>query len=85
MCWLKFFLFNRYISVKVNTYLRKKIIIETGVPQGSVVSQILFSIFINDLPMKNRKNKFYSMLLADDLCDFKIYQKVTSKIVHKYI
>ena len=75
ICWLREFLIKRYFSVRVNNYLTKQVLIETGVPQGAVFSPTLFSIFINDIPMNFSKNKFYSLLFADDLCDFKIYKK----------
>ena len=75
ICWLKEFLNNRHFSVRVKTFLTKQMLIETGVPQGAVVSPTFFSIFINNIPVNYSKNKFYSLLFADDLCAFKIYKK----------
>jgi hypothetical protein len=57
------------------------VLIENDVPKGAVVSPTLFWIFINDIPVNYSKNKFYSLLFADDLCTFKIYKK-SGKIIN---
>ena len=88
ICWLKEFLSNRKFSVRVNNFLTIQELIETGVPQGAVVSPTLFSIFINDIPLNYSKNKFYSLLFADDLCAFKMYKKSGKNInnsIQKYL
>jgi hypothetical protein len=64
ICWLREFLIKRYFSVRVNNYLTKQVLIETGVPQGAVFSPTLFSIFINDIPMNFSKNKILFIIIC---------------------
>ena len=47
--FIKKFLRHRYIQVRVNGQLSKKIELENGVPQGSVLSVTLFLISFNDV------------------------------------
>ena len=62
---IKNYLEQRYFEVK-NCHIRPWPI-NAGVPKGGVLSPTLFSIFINDIPIKNNdKFKEYSMLFADD-------------------
>ena len=47
--WFKSYLSNRFQSVRIAGKLSNKHSISYGVPQGSILGPILFSIFINDL------------------------------------
>jgi retron-type reverse transcriptase len=65
--WLIGFLDKRKFMIKINSTLSKAYEIETGVPQGAILSPILFSIFINDIPISTHY-RIHSCLFADDLC-----------------
>ena len=67
--WISEFLKNRSFKIKVNSSFSNDFKIEVGVPQGGVLSPILFSIFINDIIFDDtmyKKTKTSSTLFADD-------------------
>ena len=47
--WIKNYLFDRYIQVKMGTTILTRYKVDNGTPHGSVISPILFSIMINDV------------------------------------
>ncbi len=67
--WIKDYLHARSFCVKINAAKSTFRNIHTGVPQGSVLSPTLFSIFINDISIKNEKYS-KSCMFADDLSTF---------------
>ena len=53
--WLSDFLVGRLIQVNVNNFFSSQINPKAGVSQGSVLSQLLFLIYVSDLPTLHHK------------------------------
>ena len=53
--WLKSYLSSRYQRVRINSSLSDFLPVSTGVPQGSILGQLLFSVYVNDLPQSLKK------------------------------
>ena len=62
--WFKSYLSGRYQCTKVNGKVSKFMELSSGVPQGSILGPILFSIYINDITNACNLSKPY--LFADD-------------------
>jgi hypothetical protein len=86
------FLADRKFQVKIENEFSSIRKIECGVPQGAVLSPTLFSIYINDLPLRRKvglseENHEFNMLFADDigyLLSFK-HEENATRIAQSYL
>lgn len=65
IAWMESYLRDRLQSVSLNDRFSSWRIVETGIPQGSVLGPLLFSIYINDVSEAIRYCRYH--LYADDL------------------
>ena len=72
--WIKDFLTSRSFSVRIDHTLSEPKQIARGVPQGAVLSPLLFSVFINDVPELSQPERSYTYLFADDMVVVHIYE-----------
>ena len=66
LSFIKNFLYERLIQVKVNDTFSKQVVQKNGVPQGSVLSVTLFLVAINDI-VTSIDSPVKCCLFADDL------------------
>ena len=73
LLWFKNFLSDRYVCTRLNGCVSSFLALSCGVPQGSILGPILFSIYINDINYACNLSVPYlfaddGALLFDDCC-----------------
>ncbi|XP_065664351.1 uncharacterized protein LOC136086037 [Hydra vulgaris] len=76
LSWIRNFLTNRRQRVMINGNYSDWVSVKSGVPQGSVLSALLFIIYVNDIPNIITSN---AALFADDT---KIFYPITNLHSH---
>ena len=63
--FIRAFLKNRHCNVKVNNSMSENYVLENGIPQGSSLSPVIFTLMLNDLKIKDSGVKL--SCYADDI------------------
>ena len=83
LSWFGSYLYQRQQFVELDDTISRTAIINTGVPQGSILGPLLFIIYMNDIHMASKN--FNAILYADDtnlinpLCSFNSSLPVKNK------
>ena len=78
--WFQSYLSNRKFTVNLENSFSEVSSISCGVPQGSILSPLLFLIYVNDMPMTVKCDLF---LYADDTC--LVFQSKNVKDIEKQL
>lgn len=78
--WISNFITGRSFQVKVNQSFSSAYPVTSGVPQGGVLSPILFIIYTSDLPSSIRPFNIPCQMFADDIKVYKSIQKTDDRV-----
>jgi hypothetical protein len=77
--WLQAFLSNRSFRVTQGAYRSSFVSASAGVPQGAVLSPLLFIIYINDLAL-NCPLRIHQSMFADDVAAWPVLQRYDQRV-----
>ena len=80
LCWLTSYLEDRCQRVKVGNSFSEEAVLKFGVPQGSVLGPILFTIYTQPLAIILKKHDMHYHLYADDT---QIYRSINTENIDK--
>ena len=64
LAWIRNYLFNRKMFVRVGDVLSDPCLMDAGCPQGAILSPLLFNIMLSDLPVDDA---VWVLSYADDI------------------
>ena len=78
--FLSDFLSDRTASIKINNYTGRPFTLNSGVPQGSVISPTLYTIYTNDIELPNRH---LNIMYADDITQIIGYSGKSKNMINR--
>ena len=82
LTWFESYLTNRFYCVKVRNETSQNLPLKYGVPQGSVLGSVLFTMYTKPLSALIRKHSISYHLYADDT---QLYGASDTENIHKLI
>ncbi len=77
---LQSYLRQRSIKIKVNDTISKDFPVKNGVPQGSILGPLLFTLFINEIELALNLEDVHLILYADDLAIYTYDSDINNSI-----
>jgi len=80
LSWLKSYLHNRSQSVRVGSASSNSFTMTTGVPQGSVLGPVLFSVYISPISFLIATHNLQHQQYADDTKLYNVHRCIPHKL-----